>query len=136
MFAYVGCYTTPDRDGRGDGIRVYRMNASGDIWTDIQHIGDLENPSLFTLRRDQSVLYSVHGGRNLISAFSVDRTDGRLSLLNQMDCSGNNPVDAALDPTERFLVVANYGSGTVAVMPLEPDGSLCPPSQLFTLTGT
>ena len=31
MFAYVGCYTTPDRDGRGDGIRVYRLNDAGDI---------------------------------------------------------------------------------------------------------
>ena len=136
MFAYVGCYTTPDRDGRGNGICVYRLNATGDVWTDIQHIGDLENPSLFTLRRDQSVLYSVHGGRNLISAFSVDRAGGRLTLLNQMDCSGNNPVDCALDPTERFLVVGNYGTGTVAVMPLEPDGRLAAVSQLFTLTGT
>jgi 6-phosphogluconolactonase (cycloisomerase 2 family) len=136
MFAYVGCYTTPDRDGRGDGIRVYRLNESGDIWTEVQLIGGLENPSLFTLRRDQSVLYSVHGGRNLISAFSVDRASGQLTLLNQMDCQGNNPVDSALDPSERFLVVGNYGSGAVAVMPLEADGRLAPVSQLVTLTGT
>jgi len=118
MFAYVGCYTTSDRDGRGTGIRVYRVNDTGDIWTEIQLVGGLENPSLFTLRQDQSVLYSVHGGRNIISSFSVDRTSGRLTLLNQMDCQGNNPVDSALDPSERFLVVGNYGSGAVAVMPL------------------
>jgi 6-phosphogluconolactonase len=136
MFAYVGCYTTPDRDGRGDGIHVYRVNDTGDVWTGIQHVGDLENPSLFTLRRDQSVLYSVHGGRNLVSAFSVDRASGHLTLLNQMDCQGSNPVDAALDPTERFLVVGNYGSGMVAVLPLGDDGRLSPVSQLFTLTGT
>ncbi len=136
MFAYVGCYTTPDRDGRGDGIHVYRLNDGGDIWTEIQNIGGLENPSLFTLRRDSSVLYSVHGGRNVMSAFSVDRASGRLALLNQMDCQGNNPVDCALDPSERFLVVGNYGTGTVAVMPLEPDGRLLPVSQLVSLTGT
>jgi 6-phosphogluconolactonase len=135
MFAYVGCYTTSDRDGRGDGIRVYRLNGSGDVWTECQRVDGLENPSLFTSRRDQSVLYSVHGGRNLVSAFAVDRVSGRLTLLNQMDCQGNNPVDAALDPSERFLVVGNYGSGTVAVMPLEPDGRLSPVSQLVTLTG-
>jgi 6-phosphogluconolactonase (cycloisomerase 2 family) len=82
------------------------------------------------------VLYSVHGGRNLLSAFSIDKRDGQLTLLNQMDCQGNNPVDCALDPTERFLVVGNYGSGAVAVMPLEPDGRLSPVSQLITLTGT
>jgi 6-phosphogluconolactonase len=136
MFAYVGCYTTPDRDGRGSGIRVYRVNDAGDIWTEEQLVEGMENPSLFTLRRDRSVLYSVHGGRDLISAFSVDRASGRLTLLNQMDCGGNNPVDAALDPSERFLVVGNYGTGTVAVMPLEPDGRLAPVSQLVTLAGT
>jgi len=136
MFAYVGCYTTSDRDGRGEGIEVYRLNAAGDEWTKIQHVGGLENPSLFTLRRDQSVMYSVHGGRNLVSAFSIDPGNGRLTLLNQMDCQGNNPVDCALDPAERFLVVGNYGSGAVAVMPLEPDGRLSPVSQLVALTGT
>ena len=136
MFAYVGCYTTPDRDGRGDGIRVYQVNSTGETWTEIQQIGGLENPSLFTLRRDQSVLYSVHGGRNLLSAFAIDRAAGKLTLLNQIDCGGNNPVDCALDPTERFLVVGNYGTGTVAVVPLEADGRLSPVSQLFTLPGT
>ncbi len=136
MFAYVGCYTTPDRDGRGDGIRVYHVNDAGDHWTEIQTVAGLENPSLFTLRRDRSILYSVHGGRNLISALSVDHVSGKLTLLNQMECQGNNPVDCALDPSERFLVIGNYGTGTVAVMPLAADGRLEPVSQLFTLTGT
>ncbi len=136
MFAYTGCYTTADRDGRGDGIRVWRVSDDGTRWSEIQHIGGLENPSLFTLNRSRTMLYSVHGGRDLVSAFTLDRASGRLTMLNQMDCGGNNPVDAALDPTERFLVVGNYGTGTVAVMPLEPDGRLCPVSQLVTLTGT
>ncbi len=59
-----------------------------------------------------------------------------LTLLNQVDCQGNNPVDSALDPTERFLVIANYGSGAVAVMPLAADGRLQPVSQLIPLEGT
>ena len=33
MFAYVGCYTTPDRDGRGDGLNVYRMDPASGQWT-------------------------------------------------------------------------------------------------------
>jgi 6-phosphogluconolactonase len=135
MFAYVGCYTTEDRDGRGDGIRVYQVNEPGDRWSQIQLVDGLENPSLFTSRRDHSVLYSVHGGRDLASAFAVDKASGRLTLMNQIDCQGNNPVDSALDPTERFLVVGNYGTGTVAVVPARPDGSLSAVSQLITLTG-
>jgi 6-phosphogluconolactonase len=136
MFAYVGGYTTPDRDGRGNGINVYRVDEVNGAWSHIQHVGGLENPSLFTLTRDSSRLFSVHGGRNLISAFAIDQRSGMLTLLNQVDCQGNNPVDSALDPTERFLVIANYGSGAVAVMPVGDDGRLRPVSQLIQLQGT
>jgi 6-phosphogluconolactonase len=136
MFAYVGGYTTPDRDGRGNGINVYRVDEVNGAWSHIQHVGGLENPALFTLTRDSSRLYSVHGGRNLISAFAVDKGTGMLTLLNQVDCQGNNPVDSALDPTERFLVIANYGAGAVAVMPIAEDGRLQAVSQLIQLSGT
>lgn len=136
MFAYVGGYTTPDRDGRGNGINIYRIGAASGAWTHLQNIGGLENPSLFTLNRAGTGLWSVHGGRNLISAFSIDRPTGHLTLLNQQDCGGTNPVDTALDATERHLVVANYGTGTVAVMPIADDGKVLPVSQSFTLQGT
>ena len=136
MRAYVGGYTTPDRDGRGKGIHVYRIEPGNGAWVQEQHVGGLENPSLFTLRRDNSVLYSVHGARKMVSAFRVDPENGRLMLMNQMDCGGVNPVDSALDPTERLLIVPNYSSGNVAVMPLAEDGSLQPVSQVFELPGT
>jgi 6-phosphogluconolactonase len=136
MFAYVGGYTTPDRNGRGNGINVYRVDPVGGTWTPVQTVGGLENPALFTLTRDGTRLYSVHGGRTLMSAFAVDRTTGMLTLLNQVDCGGNNPVDSALDPTERFLVVGNYGSGAVAVMPIAEDGRLLPVSQSIVLEGS
>ncbi len=93
MFAYVGGYTTADRDGRGNGINVFGVDPVGGAWTHLQHIGGLENPSLFTLNRAGTRLYSVHGGRNLVSAFAIDRASGALTLLNQVDCQGNNPVD-------------------------------------------
>jgi 6-phosphogluconolactonase len=136
MFAYVGGYTTPDRNGRGNGINVYRVDRVSGAWSHIQHVGDLENPALFTLARDQNRLYCVHGGRNLMSAFALDKATGLLTLLNQIDCQGNNPVDSALDPTERFLVIANYGSGAVAVMPIGNDWQLQQVSQLVQLPGT
>lgn len=136
MFAYVGGYTTPDRNGRGDGINVYRVDAVSGAWTHLQHVGGLENPTLFTLTRDMTRLYTVHGGRDLMSAFAIDRRTGHLALLNQMDCQGNNPVDSAFDSTERFLVIANYGTGAVAVMPVNESGHLLGVSQLVPLEGT
>lgn len=136
MYAYTGGYTTPDRDGRGNGINVFNVDPVSGAWTHLQTVGGLENPALFTLTRDQTRLYAVHGARNLISAFSIDKGTGLLSRLNQVDCHGANPVDSALDPTERFLVVANYGTGAMAVIPLSEDGHLQPVSQVFTLAGT
>jgi len=134
MFAYIGGYTTPDRDGRGDGINVYHVQPNGD-WTHIQAVGHLENPSLFTLNKVQTLLYTVHGGRKLMSAFRIDTQTGQLALLNQVDPKGANPVDSALDPTEKFLVVANYASGSVAVLPVGGHGELHPATQVFVLEG-
>jgi len=135
MFAYVGGYSTADRDGRGNGIHVYRIDPANGAWSHVQHLSGLANPSLFTLRNDRRVLYSVHGGREYISAFSVNPSSGRLTLLSQMQCDGLNPVDAALDAEARHLVVANYGSGSVAVLPLQPDGRLLPVQQRYQLPG-
>ena len=135
MFAYVGGYTTADRDGRGDGIHVYRIDPQSHAWMHVQHLAGLANPSLFTLRPDGRALYSVHGGRDHVSAFSVAPGSGHLTLLSQMPCQGNNPVDTALSSDACHLVVANYGSGSVAVMPLEPDGRLLPVHQVFQLPG-
>ncbi|MSP04973.1 MAG: lactonase family protein [Acetobacteraceae bacterium] len=136
MRAYVGGYTTADRDGRGNGIHVYRIDATSRAWVEEQHVSGFENPSLFTLRRDYSVLYSVHGARQLISAFRVNPENGQLNLLNQVDSGGVNPVDSALDPSERFLIVPNYGSGNVAVLPLAADGTLQAVAQVLVLPGT
>lgn len=136
MFAYVGGYTTPDRDGRGNGINVFRVDERHGAWTHIQNLGGLENPSLFTLNRAGTRLYSVHGARTLMSAFAIDRASGHLTLLNQIDCGGANPVDSALDPTERFLVVANYAGGSAAVLPVGQNGELLPVSQSVVLPGS
>ena len=136
MYCYVGGYTTPDRDGRGDGIHVYRVDPTSGAWEHCQHVDGLANPSLFTVRSDGRVLFSVHGGRDHISAFHISPTDGHLTLISQMPCRGSNPVDAALDRNARHLVVANYSSGAVAVMPLAPDGRLLPVHQVYELPGT
>ncbi len=136
MFAYVGGYTTPDRDGRGDGINVFEVDPASGAWTHRQRVDGLENPSLFTLSRDGTRLYCVHGARTRVSAFAIDPHSGRIDLLNQVDSGGSNPVNSALDPTERYLVVANYGSGSVAVLPIGEDGKLQPVSQLVAVQGT
>src|SRR5690349_18452045 len=82
-YAYVGCYTTPERNGRGDGIHAYRMDQATGAWSHIQHVGNLVNPSFLITSKDQRFLYSVHGDEEYATAFAVEPATGHLKLLNQ-----------------------------------------------------
>src|SRR5580765_8557089 len=61
MLAYVGAYTSKDRNGRGDGINVYRIDEVAGSWSHVQRLGDLVNPSWLLLDRRRPVLYAAHG---------------------------------------------------------------------------
>ncbi len=135
MFAYVGSFTTVERKARGDGIHVYRADPASGAWTHVQHVGDLVNPSYLAVSRDERFLYCVHGDGDYASAFSLDRETGRAKLLNRAAAGGKNGVRQAVDPGGKFLIVANYASGSVAVLPIAADGSLQDQHQLLDLPG-
>ena len=134
-YAYVGCYTTAERYARGDGIRVYRVDSQTGAWTSVQHLGNLVNPSFLVLSRDQRYLYSVHGDETYASSFSVDSQSGLLTPLNRAKTGGRNGVYQAIDPNGRFMLVANYSTGNVGVMPLREDGTLGDPVHVVALQG-
>jgi 6-phosphogluconolactonase len=136
MFAYVGCYTTEKRKGHGKGINVYRMDPASGSWSHVQLVEDLVNPSFLALDRHKRFLYAVHGDMTYATAFAIEAPTGRLTRLNQQAVGGENPVHLAVDPSNRFLVVSNYSSGSVAVLPIHADGSLAPHSDLVELKGT
>jgi 6-phosphogluconolactonase (cycloisomerase 2 family) len=135
LYAYVGCYTTARRYARGDGIHVYRVEPATGAWTHVQHVGDLINPSFLVVRRDQRYLYAVHGDESYATSFSVDRNTGFLTLLNRVETGGQNGVHQAFDASDKFMVVANYGTGNVSVLPVRQDGTLGDQVQLVPLPG-
>ena len=135
MFAYVGSFTSARRKARGDGIHVYRADPATGAWSHVQHVEGLVNPSFLVLGRGQRFLYSVHGGEDYASAFALDPETGHAELLNRAATGGKNGVRQAIDPAGRFMVVANYASGTVAVLAIAPDGSLRDQHQLIALPG-
>ena len=134
MFAYVGAFTTPERKGHGDGINVYRMDPASGTWTHVQVV-PLVNPSFLAVDRDQRFLYSVHADLDEVSAYAIDKASGQLTPLNRQSCGGKNPVHLAVDPGNRFIVTANYGAGSVGVVPIEQDGTLGARTDLATLPG-
>ena len=135
VYAYVGSFTTAERKARGNGINVFRMDTATGAWTHVQQVGDLVNPSFLVLSRDQRVLYSVHGDENYATAFAVDPQNGTIKLIGRADTGGKNGVRQALDPSGKFLIVANYASGTVAVLPVAEDGALKNQTQLMECKG-
>jgi 6-phosphogluconolactonase (cycloisomerase 2 family) len=113
------------------------MDPATGAWTHLQTVPDLVNPSIQALDRTKRFLYSAHGGdEDYATAFAIDDATGRLTFLNRQSTAGKNGVHLAADATNRFMVVGNYSSGTVAVLPINPDGSLGPLSDLVALTGT
>lgn len=135
MLAYVGGYTSKDRNGRGDGINVYRIDEASGAWSHVQHLGGLVNPSWLTLDPKRPVLYSAHGEGEEVIAYAIEPGTGRLRILNRQPSRGKNGVRLGIEATGRYLVCANYSSGTVAVLPVEPDGALGALTDLVPLTG-
>jgi len=134
---YVGTYTrAPSK-----GIYAYRLNAAGEL-TPMGTAGlvaETENPSFLAVHPNQRFLYAVNeldrdAGR--VSAFSIDRTTGTLTLLNAVPSRGGSPCHVSIDRTGKWLFVANYGGGSVAAFPVEADGRLREASAFFQHAGS
>jgi 6-phosphogluconolactonase len=135
MRAYVGCRTTRERNARGEGLCVFAIDRPGGHWERIQLVGDLVNPSYLAFDRDRRRLYVVHGDFSEISAFSIEEADGRLTFLNRRSTEGRNPVHLLVDPSNRCVLVANYATGALALLPIAVDGGLDPVCDLVSLPG-
>src|SRR5690348_16869643 len=134
LFAYVGAFTTPDRKGHGGGINVYRVDRASGAWSHEQLL-EIANPSFLALDRAQRYLYAVHADLDEVSAYATDKQTGRITALNRQSCGGKNPVHLSIDPTGRWIITANYGAGSVGVVPIEKDGTLGSRADLVTLQG-
>lgn len=118
---YVGTYTGP----KSKGIYVYRFQpATGEI-TELGLAGEVKNPSFLAIHPSGDYLYSADETRNgSVSAFRIDRKSGKLRLLNSVSSHGSAPCALSVDATGRNVLVANYGSGSIALLPVKADGSL------------
>ena len=134
-FAYVGSRTTKERNARGVGITVYGYAPETGACTLVQTLNELVNPSFLTFDPSQTHLYCVHGDLSEVSSFAIDAKTGELSKLNTVGTQGKNPVHLSVDPTGKFLAVANYATGGFAIFPIQDDGSLGELAHLESLPG-
>lgn len=141
LMAYVGTFSSPLRDmlstqvdlppGNGRGIHLFRVNRDTGAMTPagIHEMGT--SPSCLALNAAGTRLYSANEtdrvGKNnegTVSAFSIDRANGKLTLLNTVRSGGAGPTYVSIHPSGRFLLVANYFGGSVSVLPILPNGGL------------
>src|SRR3954471_497127 len=124
MFVYVGAYTEPPL-GSADGIAVFRFDADTGELHPVQTVPGVVNPSWLTLDGREQILFAVNEeDEGRVSTFARDAATGALRPLNDQLSHGAAPCYVSLDPSGRYVLVANYSGGTVAVLPVAADGQL------------
>jgi 6-phosphogluconolactonase (cycloisomerase 2 family) len=136
IFAYVGAYTTQSLNGHGEGLTVFRLDPATGGWQPIQALKEgAADASFLALDRSNRFLYAVNEGQEEVSAFALEPGSGQLTWLNTQPTGGSTPASLSVAPDGRFVIVANYFGGNVAVLPVGDKGQLGPVSQLITLEG-
>jgi 6-phosphogluconolactonase len=135
---YIGTYTGKTSKG------IYRFEldlATGKATAPVL-VGETRNPSFLAFHPTRDLLYAVgeigdFGGKKTgaVSAFAIG-ADGKLTLLNQQPSEGQGPCHLVVDAAGKHALVANYGSGTAAVLPIGADGKLRPASSTVRHAGS
>jgi len=124
MRAYVGTYT---RGGRSQGIYIFDHDASTGALT-LLHTVEEVDPSFLAFHPSGRFLFSVSEGYGLDGgeavSFAHDPATGALTKLNRQKTGGGEPCHLCIDPSGRWLLVANHEHGSAAVLPIGDDGRL------------
>jgi len=127
---YIGTYTNSSSHG------IYRFEL--DVLPGNTSKADLaagaDNPSFLAVNTSSRRVFAVNevesfGGNQSgsVSSFQIDDTSGALRLISQQPSGGTGPCHLKLSPDGKFLALANYGSGSVALVPVDAQGRLSPP---------
>src|SRR5438309_2212661 len=152
LLAYVGTFSSPLRDvlptqvdlppGNGRGIHCFHVDRTTGALAPAHLYESGVSPSCLAVNAGGTRLYSANETDRIgqakegsISAFAINRADGRLELLNTIRSGGAGPTYVSLHPPGRFLFVANYFRASVAVLPILPHGRLDAPSHVITDEG-
>jgi 6-phosphogluconolactonase len=137
---YVGTYT---EGGRTDGIHLIRMDRRSGKLRRVATVDAGANPSFLAVHPNGRVLYAVNelekyngNASGAVSAFTIARDTGALTRRDQQPSEGGAPCYVSVDRSGRVVLVANYVGGSVAILPVQADGSLAPATQVVQHTGS
>ena len=141
LIAYVGTFSSPLGDvlptqvdlppGNGRGIHIFQVNRESGALSPSGEFLSGTSPSCLAVDAGGTRIYYTNetdkmadGKSGSVSAYAVYPATGGLTLLNTVSSGGAGPTFASIHPSGKFLLVANYFGGSVAVLPIKPDGSL------------
>jgi len=139
LLAYLGTYSSPQGPegsrGNGQGIYLFQVDPASGKLTQRELTPNGSNPACLALDPSQTHLYSANetntfegASSGSVSAYAIDRSNGHLTLLNTVSSQGAGPAHLSVHPSGKYVLVANYQGGSIAVLPIRPDGSLGPAS--------
>lgn len=124
-YLLAGTYDSPG----SDGIYVYRFSSDNGTVVPVSQIRS-SNPSFLAVAPGERFVYAVFenapkdGKGGDVAAFAFNKTSGTLSFINRQLSGGDHPCHVETDRTGRWVFASNYSSGTLSVLPVNPDGSL------------
>ena len=130
---YIGTYTrtAPGEPHRAEGIYAYRLDSVTGALSLAGAARGTVNPSFLALDPQRRFRYSVSEVEELerrpvgaVSAFALDHSSGQLVPLNRQLTRGEGPCYVSVDSTGKWLLAANYRSGSATVFPIQADGRL------------
>lgn len=141
LLAYVGTFSSPLKDvlptqvdlppGNGRGIHIFQVDRTTGAMKPAGLFESGVSPSSLALNAAGTRLYSANetdrvgeDKEGTVTAFAVNRTTGRLESINTIRSGGAGPTFVSVHPSGKFLLVANYFGGSIAVLPILADGSL------------
>ena len=141
LYAYVGTFSSPLKDvlptqvdlppGNGQGIHIFEVNRTTGAMSPkgVYELGT--SPSCLAVNAAGTRLYSANETdrvgnekQGTVSSFAINKANGTLELLNTVRSGGAGPTYVSIHPSKKFLLVANYFGGSIAVLPILPNGQL------------
>ncbi len=135
LWVYVGTYTSGG--SKSEGIYLCRLDMAAGALQQVGLTRGVVEPSFLAMDRKGRYLYAVNEltefeGKpsGAVSAFSINPQTRELTFINQQPTQGGAPCHLEVDASGRFVLVANYVGGNVAVFPVQPKGGLGAASDL------
>ncbi len=139
QWVYFGTYTS----GSSKGIYAARFDSGTGKLATPELVAETKNPSFLAVHPTEKFLYAVGEVNSTqgqpagaVNAYALEAITGKLTPLNQQTSGGTGPCHVSVDATGKCVLVANYGSGSIAALPVQTDGSLGTAATTIQHTGS